>query len=435
MRFGRLANPWECVGHDPFGVGRPPPVFAALRHACRAPSPGPSPGGIPTADETDARRGPSALPSAGSGPTGGTVERGAAFDAAEVVRRYDHTRLRLGMIASHSALDLCDGATDEGFRTVAVCEKGREKTYERYRRIVHEVIVLDRFAEVTRPEVLEKLTSRCVIFTPNRSLTAYVPVECVENDLRVPMFGNRRILKTDERDLQYEMFQRGGIPCPRKIDSPQKIDGPAIVKVPDARKPVERAFFTCSSVQDFHAKVERRVEQGLLRREDVAKAWIEEYVVGALFNFNFFYSPLNDRLEFLGLDRRIQTNIDGFLKLPARDQLDLPIETKNEEVGHESVTIRESLLEGVFELGERLVEVARKMYPPGIIGPFALQGSVKPHKEIVIFDFSPRMPGSPVLYSSPYSKYFFGKAVTSGRRVAMEIKEAAEQNRLAEVVS
>ena len=45
----------------------------------------------------------------------------------EVLRGYDLDDLRIGMIASHSALDTADGAVEENFRTLAVCQEGREK--------------------------------------------------------------------------------------------------------------------------------------------------------------------------------------------------------------------------------------------------------------------------------------------------------------------
>ncbi|MFW5928594.1 MAG: DUF1246 domain-containing protein, partial [Thermoplasmatota archaeon] len=45
---------------------------------------------------------------------------------------YDLNNIKIGVVASHSALDVCDGAVDEGFPSLAVCEKGREKTYTKY---------------------------------------------------------------------------------------------------------------------------------------------------------------------------------------------------------------------------------------------------------------------------------------------------------------
>ena len=49
-----------------------------------------------------------------------------------ILEEYDRLKLRIGMTASHSALDICDGAIEEGFPTVAYCQKGREKTYSDY---------------------------------------------------------------------------------------------------------------------------------------------------------------------------------------------------------------------------------------------------------------------------------------------------------------
>ena len=49
-----------------------------------------------------------------------------------ILEEYDRLKLRIGMTASHSALDICDGAIEEGFPTVAYCQKGREKTYSVY---------------------------------------------------------------------------------------------------------------------------------------------------------------------------------------------------------------------------------------------------------------------------------------------------------------
>ena len=51
-----------------------------------------------------------------------------------ILEDYDRLKLRIGMTASHSALDICDGAIEEGFPTVAYCQKGREKTYSEYYR-------------------------------------------------------------------------------------------------------------------------------------------------------------------------------------------------------------------------------------------------------------------------------------------------------------
>ena len=51
---------------------------------------------------------------------------------AGIIEEYDRLKLRIGMTASHSALDICDGAIEEGFPTVAYCKEGRHKTYANY---------------------------------------------------------------------------------------------------------------------------------------------------------------------------------------------------------------------------------------------------------------------------------------------------------------
>ena len=53
-------------------------------------------------------------------------------DIEDILGGYDRLKLRIGMTASHSALDICDGAIEEGFPTAAYAKQGRHLTYERY---------------------------------------------------------------------------------------------------------------------------------------------------------------------------------------------------------------------------------------------------------------------------------------------------------------
>jgi 5-formaminoimidazole-4-carboxamide-1-(beta)-D-ribofuranosyl 5'-monophosphate synthetase len=357
----------------------------------------------------------------------------------DVVRSYNKKEITIGALGSHSALDIADGAKDEGFRTIAVCQKGRERPYLHYKRIFDEVIILDKFSKTVGKDVQEKLRQRNTIFIPHRSFTTYVSYDDIENEFLVPLFGNRAILRAEERDAprnQYYLLEKANIRMPRVYEKPEDVDGPAIVKVQEAKRKIERAFFTISSYDDYKKKAEQRVKHGIITWEELEKAKIEELVIGTYFNFNFFYSPLKEEVEFLGIDRRLQTNLYDFVNLPSQQQLELDVQLQNIEVGHMPATIRESLLEKVFEIGERFVEVAKREYPPGIIGPFALQSVVTKDLEIVVYDVSPRVPGSPIIATtSPYTKYYYGFVVSTGRRIAMEIKEAIKQGRLEEVVT
>ena len=53
-------------------------------------------------------------------------------DIAKVLEGYDPKNIRIGSLGGHSALDVCRGAKAEGFETVVVVQKGREKTYSQY---------------------------------------------------------------------------------------------------------------------------------------------------------------------------------------------------------------------------------------------------------------------------------------------------------------
>jgi 5-formaminoimidazole-4-carboxamide-1-(beta)-D-ribofuranosyl 5'-monophosphate synthetase len=53
-------------------------------------------------------------------------------EIVDIVQDYNPDKIKIGAIASHSALDVFDGAVEEDFRTFAICQQGREKTYSHY---------------------------------------------------------------------------------------------------------------------------------------------------------------------------------------------------------------------------------------------------------------------------------------------------------------
>lgn len=357
----------------------------------------------------------------------------------QIVKSYNAKKVSIGALGSHSALDILDGAKDEGFSTVVVCQKGREKPYKAFKRIADHIIVLEKFSMIVDKSVQQDLVKRNVIFVPHRAFSTYIDYDSIENKFEVPIFGNRALLRAEERTAprnQYYLLDKAGIRTPARIESPKEIDRPVIVKVQEAKRKIERAFFTANSYKDFQQKSQKKIKEGIIRAEDLERAVIEELVIGTYFNFNYFYSPLKDEVEFLGIDRRLQTNLNDFVSYPAKQQLEIDVELQNIEIGHMPATIRESMLEKVFEIGEKFAKTAKKEYPPGPIGPFALQSVVTIDLDVVVFDVSPRVPGSPILTTtSPYSKYYYGKTIGTGRRIAMEVKDAISQNRLADLVT
>jgi 5-formaminoimidazole-4-carboxamide-1-(beta)-D-ribofuranosyl 5'-monophosphate synthetase len=358
----------------------------------------------------------------------------------QVIKKYNPKEIRIGVLGSHSALEIASGAKQEGFETVVVCQKGREKTYTKYyKNIFDHVLMLDKFSEMTSESNVKKLADLNTIFVPNRSFSVYAGYEAIENQFAVPLMGNRSMLRTEERNTprnQLYLLQKAGIATPKTFKSPSEIDRLAIIKVPEKERAIERAFFYASSPEEYEKTAQKRIKQGIITPEALKNSVIEEYVIGAKFNANLFWSPLTDEIDLLGFDRRIQTDLDGVLDLPAQEQLELNIPTQNIEIGHMGATMRESQIEKIFEAAEKFVNTCKKEYPPGMIGLFALQGAVTKDLEFYVFDVSPRVPGCPCVEpTSPYMKYKYGMEVGPGRRVAMEIKRAVKEGRLAEVVT
>ena len=367
------------------------------------------------------------------------MEMIARKEVLGILEGYDPGRISIGVLGSHSALEVAHGAKEEGYRTVVVCQRGREKTYTRYyRNLFDETLVLDRFADVLQEENQERLGALSTLFVPSRSFSVYLGYSNIEERFLVPILGSRAMLRTEERGEpknQYYLLERAGIKTPRVFKSPEEIDSLAIVKVLQ-KGSLERAFFFASSPEEFDKKAEERIEKGVIDGKDLQGAVIEEYVLGAKFNANFFWSPLREELDLLGFDRRIQTDLDGVLDLPAREQLELRTLSQNIEIGHYGATLRESQLEKVFDAGERFVEACKREYPPGMIGLFALQGAIDRNLEFYVFDVSPRIPGCPCVEpTSPYMEYKYMRPVGPGRRVAMEVSLARAEGRLGDIAT
>lgn len=380
-------------------------------------------------------------------------------DIKAIIEDYDTMKLRIGMTASHSALDICDGAIEEGFPTVAYCQEGREKTYSKYfkahrnssgrvtRGMVDKAIVMPHFNTVLNPDMQAEMRKRNVVYIPNRSFTSYCGIDKIENDFRVPMFGSRNMLRMEERTEEqdyYWILEKAGLPYPEAISSPEEIDCLVIVKLHHAQKKLERGFFTCASFDEYKEKSQALLAEGVIDEESLAGARIERYVIGPVFNLNFFYSPLaeeGERLELLGVDWRFESSLDGHVRLPAPQQMTMPIHQQIPEmtvVGHNTATIRESLLEKAFELGEKFIKASKEHYAPGIVGPFCLQTCIDKDMNYYIYDVAPRLGGGTNVHVSvghPYGNALWRKPMSSGRRIAMELRMAAEQDRLLEVLT
>ncbi|MCI4352029.1 MAG: formate--phosphoribosylaminoimidazolecarboxamide ligase family protein [Thermoplasmata archaeon] len=365
----------------------------------------------------------------------------------------------IGALGSHSALDIADGAVEEGFRTLVLAQKGREQTYARYYRAhrdaegrvtrgcVDEVWTYLKFVDSAAPDAQTRLREKGVLLVPNRALSSYVPLDTLESEFRVPLVGSRQLLRIEERterENYYSLLAAAGIPAPARVPSPQEIEGLAIVKLPHATRRLERGFFTAASFEEFQRKSAALLANGTITTADLATARIEQYILGPVFNFNFFFSPLaprGDGLELLGVDERRESSLDGLVRLPAAQQLEIrgahaiPHYTV---VGHGTLTVRESLLEEIFAFGERFVDATRSRSLPGIIGPFTLQTCIDRDGHPFVFDVAARIGGGTNIHLAlghPYGNALWRTPMSSGRRIAIEIRRALAEDRLPEVVT
>jgi 5-formaminoimidazole-4-carboxamide-1-(beta)-D-ribofuranosyl 5'-monophosphate synthetase len=377
----------------------------------------------------------------------------------KLIDRYDPDNLKIGCVGSHSALDVCDGAIAEGFPTLVICQKGRERTYANYfraerdahgnivRGMVDELILLDRFLEIMEPKIMEALVDDSVMFVPNRSFTSYVSMDSVEDDFMVPLFGSRNLLRSEDRGGEkdyYWLLEKAGLPYPERVEDPKDINELTIVKLHHAQKKLERGFFTCASYKEYQEKADALLKQKVITQDALDNARVEKYIIGPVFNLDFFYSPIEptmNPIELIGLDWRFESSLDGHVRLPAPQQMTLGPDQINPEytvVGHNSCTLRESLLEKAFDLAEKYVKATQEYYEPGIIGPFCLQTCVDKDMNFFIYDVAPRIGGGTNVHMAvghAYGNALWRKEMSTGRRVILEIKRAAEMDKLKEIVT
>jgi len=375
------------------------------------------------------------------------------------LKKYDLKKAKIGVVASHSALDTCDGAISEGFHTVAVCQKGREKTFGNYfktqrdpsgnvvRGVVDETVLVNKFGDVTLPEVQANLMKNNVLFVPNRSFVSYSGIDAVEDDFKVPLVGSRNLLRSEERGDEkdyYWILDKAGLPFPKKVKKPEDIDSLTIIKVHHKVKKMERGFFTAKDYDQFVEKSTELIKQGVIEENFLEGARMEQYIIGPVFNLDFFRSPLEEKgeqIELLGVDWRFESSLDGYCRLPGKQQVELEndgIIPEYTVCGHNSATLRESLLDKAFEMAEKYVAAAKKYYDPGIIGPFCLQTCVDKDLNFYIYDVAPRIGGGTNVHMSvghPYGNALWRKEMSTGRRLSMEIRKAIEQERVEDIIT
>jgi len=330
---------------------------------------------------------------------------------AEEMQKLVGKNPRIVTLGTHSSLQILKGAKDEGFRTAVIAIKGREEPYKRFPNLADEIIMVDQIEELLDAKVQDRL--RNDIFIPHASLIEYLGWKSLETDFALPIFGNRQIFKWEgERHLQNKWLKEAGVRVPREY-LPEELKGICIVKRAGAKG--GRGYFIVKSKEEFLG----RVQAENLNMEELT---IQEYILGATVYPHYFYSPLSKENELMSIDRRYESNVDGVGRLMT--QLFTP--PTYVVIGNLPLVLRESLLPSIFSLGDKIAEASRRLFSPGLIGPYCVETICTDHLEFVTFEISARIVAGTNLYidGSPYTDLRYDCPMSTGRRIARELKKA-----------
>ena len=338
---------------------------------------------------------------------------------------YPYSIMTLG---SHCSLQVLKGAKDEGFQTILACEEKRVSLYKRF-KFIDKLVVLNNFKNILDAEFQKNLIDdHNPILIPHGTLISSISMDDIEK-IKIPIFGNKWILRWEsDRLLKQRLMDASSLLTPKQILSKNDIDGLCIVKLHGAAG--GQGYFLVTDKKSFEEQSLKLVESNIIESED--QLFIQKYANGVPVYLQFFYSPVGNELELLGIDRRYETDIDAIGRIPAKFQLSSELKPSYTVIGNIPIVLRESLLPEVYSMGERFVNAASKLVPPGIPGPFCIEGVYDNNTNFIAFEFSARIVAGTNLYvsGSPYSDLLYETPVSMGRRIAMEIKKAINLSKL-----
>ena len=348
----------------------------------------------------------------------------------DILAAYDIKNLTIATVCSHSSLQIFNGAKKEGFKTLGITIGGREKFYDAFPLgKPDEFIRVESYDEIF--SLKEELIERNAIIIPHGSFVEYLGAENFLK-LELPTFGNRKVLLWEsDRKKEREWLEKAGLTMPKEIKNPKDIDKPVIVKYHGAKG--GKGFFIAKTYEEFEERVNWNKPFA-----------IQEFVMGTRYYLHYFYSPIQDNayklskgsLQLLSMDRRDETTIDEVQRIGSiRELEEVGIHPTFVVTGNIPIVMRESLLPKVFSMGENVVETSLELFD-GVIGSFCLETVVTEDLEFKVFEISARIVAgtNPYISGSPYSE-LIQPDLSTGRRIAQEIKYAASHNLLEEILS
>lgn len=332
----------------------------------------------------------------------------------------------IATIGSHTALQILKGAKEEGMKAIAICTPETRKVYESY-KVADEIIEIPDFADFFKIE--DELMKKNAIVIPHGSFVSYLGPKRIKDSLKAMHYGSKGILIWEsDRTMERKWLKNAGLDMPKIYKTPDEIDGPAIVKFHGAKGGF--GYFIAHSPAEFRERIKK-----FKNPEDYV---IQEYVVGVPMYVHYFQSALTGELEIMSFDKRYESNADSIGRIAAKDQIAADIQTSYTITGNMPIVVRESLLPMFFKIGEDVVKASKKLdgVPKGLYGPFCLEGIIDPNLNFRVFEISARIVAgtNPYTNGSPYTWLRYNEPMSTGRRIAREIKEAIESNRLQDIL-
>ncbi len=351
-------------------------------------------------------------------------------DIDGILEDYDKEEITIATACSHSSMQIFDGARKEGFNTLGIAVGKRPRFYDAFPKAKpDEFLVIDKYSDIFKET--DKLLEKNSIVIPHGSFVEYLGADLFR-ELEVPTFGNRDVLNWEsDRNKEREWLTSAGLDMPRIIEDPKDIDEPVLVKYHGAKG--GRGFFIAKNYTDFKLGIDYDLDYH-----------IQEYIMGTRYYLHYFFSPIKKEgyktkrgvLEMLSIDRRDEANIDEMYKLGSQEELrKMMIFPSFVVTGNIPVVLRESLLPKVFDMGEKVVDRSYELFG-GLYGSFCLETIVTEQLDFKVFEISSRIVAgtNPFISGSPYSD-LIEPNLSTGRRIAKEIKYAVEEDEMNKVMS
>ncbi|HUU78621.1 MAG TPA: formate--phosphoribosylaminoimidazolecarboxamide ligase [candidate division Zixibacteria bacterium] len=320
------------------------------------------------------------------------------------------SKAAIATTSSHSSLyNIVPGALEEGLEVYVVCYDRDWELWSQYPDLLNKINILrvNHFSDSQSTLRKLNLIENEVVIVPHGSFVRYLTVEQLKQ-LKHPIFGGIKILGYEgDRNKNSSLLAAAGITTPKVFKNADTIDRPVMVKLHGAEG--GKGYFIAFDKVDFKKK-----------SKDKKVNFIQEYVSGVSIYAHYFSSPLENRCELLGFDRRLESNVNSQYLASFED----PSFTV---VGNVPIAVRESLIPEYHEIGRKFVEQT------GLIGPFCIETICTSDPKIYAFEFSGRIVAGTTIwvpYGNTYANLLWGEPMYMGKRIAREIKKAYELDKL-----